>query len=164
MIFLSHNFKDKDIVEPIAVKLKEIYGQENVFYDSWSIKPGESIIGKMNEGITNFKWFFYFISNNSLASSMVDLEWQSALFKSTKEKLRFIPIKLDDCHPPQILLNTLYLDMNADGFDNTLRNIFDIINENETKSYKTKFENLQCEIKKINANKLNIVIKALKIN
>ena len=31
MIFLSHNYKDKDIVEPIAVRLKEIYGEDNVF-------------------------------------------------------------------------------------------------------------------------------------
>ena len=55
MIFLSHNYKDKDIVEPIAVRLKEIYGEDNVFYDSWSIKPGESIIGKMNDGLTKCK-------------------------------------------------------------------------------------------------------------
>lgn len=84
MIFLSHNYKDKDIVEPIAIKLKEIYGQENIFYDSWSIKPGESIIGKMDEGLSKCKWFFFFISNNSLNSSMVGLEWQSALYKATK--------------------------------------------------------------------------------
>lgn len=49
MIFLSHNWKDKDVIEPIAVRLKEVYGEENIFYDSWSIKPGENIIGKMNE-------------------------------------------------------------------------------------------------------------------
>jgi len=116
MIFLSHNYKDKDIVEPIAVRLKEIYGEDNVFYDSWSIKPGESIIGKMNDGLIKCKWFFYFISNNSLNSSMVDLEWQTALYKSAKDGLRFIPIKIDECYPPQILLNTLYLDMYVDGF------------------------------------------------
>ena len=39
-IFLSHNFKDKDIVEHIALKLKSIYGQNNIFHDSWSIQLG----------------------------------------------------------------------------------------------------------------------------
>ena len=43
MIFLSHNSKDKHIVEPIAIKLRDEFGQDNVFYDSWSIQPG----GKM---------------------------------------------------------------------------------------------------------------------
>ena len=100
MIFLSHNWKDKDVIEPIAVRLKEVYGEENIFYDSWSIKPGENIIGKMNEGIEKCKYFFFFISNNSLNSSMVNLEWQSALFKSAKEGIKFIPIKIDNCYPP----------------------------------------------------------------
>ena len=51
MIFLSHNSKDKIIVEPIAIKLREVFGQDNVFYDSWSIQPGDGIIDKMNEGL-----------------------------------------------------------------------------------------------------------------
>lgn len=38
MIFLSHNGKDKDVVEPIAVRLKDVYGEENIFYDSWPIR------------------------------------------------------------------------------------------------------------------------------
>lgn len=163
MIFLSHNYKDKDVVEPIAVKLREIYGQDNVFYDSWSIKPGESIIGKMSEGISKCKWFFFFISNNSLNSSMVDLEWQSALYKSAKEGIKFIPIKVDDCFPPQILVNTLYLDMYTDGFDNTLRNIFDLIDNNDSKDYHKKFENLLCTIEKISINELKIKIEVLKL-
>ena len=163
MIFLSHNYKDKDIVEPIAVRLKEIYGEDNVFYDSWSIKPGESIIGKMNDGLTKCKWFFYFISNNSLNSSMVDLEWQTALYKSAKDGLRFIPIKIDECYPPQILLNTLYLDMYVDGFENTIRNLFDLVNGNNSKSYKSKFENLLCTINKISNNELKIKIEVVKL-
>ena len=163
MIFLSHNYKDKDVVEPIAVRLKEIYGKDNVFYDSWSIKPGESIIGKMNEGLSKCRWFFYFISNNSLNSAMVDLEWQVALYKSAKEGIRFIPIKIDEWYPPQILLNTLYLDMYVDGFENTIRNIFDLINDNDSKKYKSKFENLLCTISKVSKNELKIKIEVIKL-
>lgn len=43
MIFLSHNSKDKRIVEPFANKLAEVFGREKVFYDSWSIQPGDGI-------------------------------------------------------------------------------------------------------------------------
>ena len=78
MIFISHTAKDKAIVEPIALRLAQVYGQNNVFYDSWSIQPGDGIIDKMNEGLTNCKFFFFFVSKNSLQSNMVKLEWQNA--------------------------------------------------------------------------------------
>ena len=85
MIFLSHNFKDKPVVEQVALRLKNIFGQENVFYDSWSIQPGDGIIDKMNEGLTNCKYFFFFVSQSSLASNMVKMEWQNALFKAAQK-------------------------------------------------------------------------------
>ena len=66
MIFLSHNYKDKPVIEQVALKLSDIYGQQNVFYDSWSIQPGDGIIDKMEEGLTNCKFFFFFVSVNSL--------------------------------------------------------------------------------------------------
>lgn len=46
MIFISHNHKDKHIIEPIALRLRQIFGEKKVFYDSWSIQPGEGIIDK----------------------------------------------------------------------------------------------------------------------
>lgn len=46
MIFLSHNYKDKNVVERVALALREVYGQNKVFYDSWSIQPGEGIVDK----------------------------------------------------------------------------------------------------------------------
>lgn len=44
MIFLSHNCNDKIIVRQIAEILSNAFGTENVFYDEWSIQPGDSII------------------------------------------------------------------------------------------------------------------------
>ena len=51
MIFLSHNYKDKPVIEQVALKLSDIYGQQNVFYDSWSIQPDDGIIKKMEESV-----------------------------------------------------------------------------------------------------------------
>ena len=59
MIFLSHNYKDKAIVEQVALRLRSIYGQDKVFYDSWSIQPGDGIIDKMEHGLTNCRYFFF---------------------------------------------------------------------------------------------------------
>ena len=60
MIFLSHNHLDKPVVEQVALELSQRYGQQNVFYDSWSIQPGQGIIDKMEEGLSKCKFFFLF--------------------------------------------------------------------------------------------------------
>ena len=47
MIYISHTKADKPLVEPIAQKIAGVFGQENVFYDSWSIQPGDGIIDRL---------------------------------------------------------------------------------------------------------------------
>ena len=132
MIFLSHNSKDKPIVEPIANRLSEIYGQDKVFYDSWSIQPGEGIIDKMNEGLEKCTLFFFFVSNNSLKSYMVKLEWQNAVMMASKGKTKFVPVRIDDCTMPPILLQTLNIDLYTNGYNVALRQIIDIANGDNT--------------------------------
>ena len=78
-IFVSYNHNDQDLIDTIARKLAIEFGQNNIFYDKWSTQPGESIIGKMDHGLSDFNTFFLFASENSLASPMVRLEWQTAL-------------------------------------------------------------------------------------
>lgn len=126
MIFLSHNSKDKAIVEPIAIRLREIFGQDQVFFDSWSIQPGDGIIDKMNEGLAKCSLFYFFVSKNSLNSYMVKLEWQNAVMKMSKGTARLIPIRIDNCTMPPILSQTLYIDLYTHGFDIALRQIVDM--------------------------------------
>ncbi|WDS35239.1 toll/interleukin-1 receptor domain-containing protein [Pseudoxanthomonas sp.] len=126
MIFISHNYKDKALVEQIALRLKDIFGQENVFYDSWSIQPGDGIIDKMNEGLGACKLFLFFVSKNSLLSNMVKLEWQNAVLQAAKGTSKLIPVKLDDCFMPPILAQNLYIDLYGHGLEVALRQIVDV--------------------------------------
>jgi hypothetical protein len=128
MIFLSHTFLDKPIVGQIAKTLEQRYGKNKVFYDEWSIQPGDSIIQRMDDGLKNCSYFFFFVSENSLRSRMVELEWQSALVKKTKENIKFIPVRIDRCIIPQILTNTLYIDLFNQGLEIAKRQIIDVIN------------------------------------
>ncbi|WP_353163781.1 toll/interleukin-1 receptor domain-containing protein [Empedobacter brevis] len=162
MIFLSHNFKDKPIVEPIAVKLSTVYAMNNVFYDSWSMQPGEGIIDKMNEGLEQCKFFFFFVSKNSLASNMVKLEWQNALYKATQNAAKLIPVKLDDCLMPAILTQTLYIDVFGKGLEFGLRQIIDVINNKNTfTATEQTYENVRGYILKTSQEKeINIEIRA----
>lgn len=143
MIFLSHNYKDKPVIEQVALRLRDIYGQNNVFYDSWSIQPGDGIIDKMNEGLTNCKFFFFFISQNSLNSSMVKLEWQNALFKAAQNRIQFIPIRMDNSIMPALLTQSLYIDLFSQGLEIAIRQMVDVINGNNTyREPKYQFSNL----------------------
>lgn len=143
-IFLSHNSKDKALVEPIATQLSRIYGKESIFYDSWSIKPGEDIIDKMNSGLDKCDIFFFFVSSNSLNSEMVRMEWQNALMLKAKREIRFIPVRMDNSTMPAILTQKLYIDLNKTGFDNGCRQIIDVINGTDTQQYQQEFENFDC--------------------
>lgn len=132
MIFVSHNYRDKGIVEPIAIKLNDAFGEANVFYDSWSIQPGDSIIEKMSKGLQECHLFLFFVSKNSLSSKMVQLEWQNAVMKAIKGELKFIPVRLDDSELPTILLQNIYIDLYTNGIDVTVRQIVDVASGKNT--------------------------------
>jgi hypothetical protein len=131
-IFLSHNFNDKPVVEPIAIRLKDIFGQENVFYDAWSIQPGDGIIQKMNEGLSAPDFVFFFVSDVSLKSKMVELEWQNALYASTKGNVRIIPIRVDGTPMPAILMQNLWIDLHTQGVEAAIMQIVNVIQGNNT--------------------------------
>lgn len=132
MIFLSHTHADKPIVDVIAQRLASVFGQEKIFYDSWSIQPGDGIIDKMNAGLTECRFFFLFVSKRSLQSSMVKLEWQNALLKSTKGETKIIPVRLDDVLLPAVLLQTLYIDIFTQGLETGVRQIVDVTSGRST--------------------------------
>ncbi len=132
MIFLSYNHKDKPVVEEIAVRLRQLFGQDKIFYDSWSIQPGDGIIDRMNKGLGDCKLFLFFVSKNSLQSKMVELEWQNAVIKTTQGKTKIIPVKMDDCMMPPVLLQSLYIDLFGQGLEIALRQIVDVISGRNT--------------------------------
>ncbi|WP_313291547.1 toll/interleukin-1 receptor domain-containing protein [Rhizobium rhizoryzae] len=116
-IFLSHKHEDKPVVEPVAIRLKEIFGEEAIFYDSWSIKPGDGIIEKMNEGLTAPKFVFFFVSELALQSGLVRMEWQNALLKSSRGETRLVPVRIGNVPMPEVLKQNLYIDLYSVGIE-----------------------------------------------
>lgn len=125
-IFISHTAADKGIVEPAALALSRVFGRDNVFYDSWSIQPGDGIIDKMNSGLEECDCFFLFVSQRSLTSEMVKMEWQNALMIQAKRGMRFVPVLLDGCKVPAILLQKRYIDAFRVGMDVAIRQMVDV--------------------------------------
>lgn len=144
MIFLSYNHKDGEILDEIASKFANVFGQDKVFYDKWSILPGDGIIDKMNEGLNETEIFFFFMSKNSLSSEMVKLEWQNALIKKANKKIRFIPVKLDDCNVPVILLQNLYINLYGIGLDVALNQMIDVTKGLTPSIDMRGYQNIRC--------------------
>lgn len=149
-IFLSHAHEDKDIVDGIAKELRALYGQDKVFYDSWSMKPGESFIEGMDKGLSKCKFFFLFMSETSMKKPMVRLEWHNALVNSLYERSSFIPVRVDDIKPPNILISTLYIDMYNRGITQTIEDMKQLISGNGiyNPDLIKPFENLEVKYEK----------------
>jgi hypothetical protein len=148
VIFLSHTHADKPLVDQIARQLAAAFGQDQIFYDSWSIQPGEGIIERMNVGLTDCKVFFFFVSKKSLQSEMVKLEWQNALLKATKGQTRIVPVRLDDVLMPAVLLQTLYIDVFGQGLETAIRQMVDVATGRNTytSAPQQTFENVRAYV------------------
>ncbi len=127
MIFISYSHKDKEVVAPIAETIRKTFGDEKVFFDQWSIQPGDFFLEKMEGGLASFRYFFFFMSKNSLSSQMVGLEWRNALMKVVKGEATLIPVKLDDCLIPNILMQNLYINLYGCGIEFAVRQIIDVV-------------------------------------
>lgn len=124
MIFLSHQTKDKEFVRQFAIKLAEKFGKERIFYDEWNIRPGDSIPGEMSKGLENMTHFFYFLTENSLQSVMVEAEWHVAFMKQAKDKnIKFVVVRADDVNPPALLEPLRFIDLYMQGEDVALEEI-----------------------------------------
>lgn len=161
MIFLSHNHADKPFVEPIAHALAAAHGKDKVFYDSWSIRPGDSIIAAMNDGLARATYVFVFFTKNALASNMVSLEWYNALMLSAKGKLRIVPVRSDEGSLPVLLSDRLYIDLYTHGIEAAVRQMVDLVrgetvptNEPET------FSNLEATLGDVVGGSISVVVRA----
>jgi len=160
-IFLSHNHNDKPLVEAVALKLADIFGQDQVFYDSWSIRPGDGIIDRMNKGLEAPEFVFFFVSANSLASGMVKLEWQNALYSATKGKTRLIPVRVDGSDMPAVLRQTLFIDMHTIGLEAAIAQIVSVTQGNASFTPQHQgFSNLTYSFAKLEDDSIEITVNA----
>ena len=125
-VFLSHNHQDKPFVRKLA-NLLQSQGL-NVWLDERKIRAGESITGKISEGLEINDIFIVVLSQNSINAPWVNEELKVALNKRIKKQCKIIPIVLGDCEIPTFLIDYLYLDFRKeDVFIENMENLLDSI-------------------------------------
>jgi small GTP-binding protein len=94
-VFLSHSSKDKHIVRPLAERLRN--DGLNVWFDEWSIRAGDNIPHKIEEGLEQSRVLVLCMSANAFGSDWAELESQTFRFRDPLNKeRRFIPLRLDE--------------------------------------------------------------------
>jgi hypothetical protein len=94
-VFLSHSTKDKEVVRPLAERLRAD-GVE-VWFDEWEIKPGDSIPAKIEEALERSRVLVLCMSANAFGSDWAQLESGTFRFRDPlNQERRLLPLRLDD--------------------------------------------------------------------
>ncbi len=93
-VFISHNKADKISSRLLAIALVE--QGIGVWFDEWEIRPGDSIIGGLEAGLSDSDVFMLVWSAHASASKWVGTEIRAYLTRRVADdSLRVIPILLD---------------------------------------------------------------------
>lgn len=90
-VFVSHASEDKDLfVRPLVEKLKKLGCK--VFYDELSIKWGDSLREKIDEGLHKCKYGIVVLSPNFFAKKWTQVELNALFSRQMNEKKLILPI------------------------------------------------------------------------
>lgn len=95
--FISHNKEDKESARILAISLVE--QGIDVWFDDWELRPGDSIVGGIESGLSECNVFVLVWSRAASNSRWVGTEVRAYIRRRVDEhSLRIIPIMLD--HTP----------------------------------------------------------------
>jgi len=102
-VFISYASEDKErFVLDFAQKLNS--KGINIWVGFWKIYPGDSLVDKIfEEGIRNAQTVILILSKYSIDKPWVREELNASVVKRIKEKIKLIPVVIDDCQVPESL-------------------------------------------------------------
>nr|WP_042179657.1 toll/interleukin-1 receptor domain-containing protein [Kibdelosporangium sp. MJ126-NF4]CEL13945.1 hypothetical protein [Kibdelosporangium sp. MJ126-NF4]CTQ88314.1 hypothetical protein [Kibdelosporangium sp. MJ126-NF4] len=112
-VFVSYRSTDHIEAERLAVDLRG-HGHQ-VWLDTWELRPGDSVVQKMDEGLAAARYLVLCCSTNSSASPWQSREWMSALHRQVSGKgVTLLPVILTGGAAPAILADIKHVDLTAD--------------------------------------------------
>lgn len=119
-VFLSHSNKDKSFVRKLAADLRA--NGHTVWIDEAEINVGDSLIGKIRDGLDNVDYVAAVLSKNSIESEWVKKELEIASNREIEEKrVIVLPLLIDKVELPGFLKGKFYADFtDPDKYDEML--------------------------------------------
>jgi len=114
VIFLCHSSKDKPFVRKLAQRLNA--DGIDTWVDEMEVRIGDSIHDRINEGLARSDFLAVVLSRASIASRWVREELNSAasMEKLTRQGVFILPILLERCDIPPLLLDRRYANFTED--------------------------------------------------
>lgn len=129
-LFISHNSKDKNFVRRLVQDLES--RKLNVWFDERELKPGDSIVGGISEGLKDTDYLAIVLSKASIKSRWVNAELNAALMDQLSGKGTVVlPIMIEDCEVPPLLRDRLYADFRSD-YNKGLQNLLRVLEQEST--------------------------------
>jgi ligand-binding sensor domain-containing protein len=126
-IFISYSHSDKKYVNRITIDLEN--AGMSVWVDEKKIKVGDSILKKIEEGISKCDFFCLVISRHSVNSKWVEREFETALeAQLSTGGPKILPLLIQDVEPPLLLKNIKYADFSK-GYNSGFMQLLDAIKE-----------------------------------
>jgi hypothetical protein len=101
-VFISHRRKEDDLAEALANEIKD--AGHNVWLDVWRIDLGDSIVEKMNEGLSGAAYVVLCYSSIGVDSPWMSREWMSALARQLNgEGIKILPVMLTAGEVPALI-------------------------------------------------------------
>jgi HEAT repeat protein len=118
-LFISYTRDDRPFVERLARDLRDL--DLKVWWDRWEMKVGDSLIEKIEEGISESSWLAVVLSSKSVRSSWVKREVEAAMVGEIQDRrLVVLPLLVSDCELPPFLRAKVFADFRStyqEGFD-----------------------------------------------
>ena len=133
-VFISHASEDKArFVLDFAIRLR---GQGvDAWVDTWEILPGDSLVKRIfDEGIGQAQAVIVVLSMQSVEKPWVRDEMETAVIKRINERIRLIPVVLDDCNVPEALIAIKWIRIrDLNHYEAELTQVVDAIFEHRSK-------------------------------
>lgn len=112
-VFISYSAKDRITAASIADELRR--RGVSVWFDQQEILAGDSLVGRISEGIDSSDYLLVLLSRSSLDSAWVQREVGIAFDRfGTEAGNVIIPVKIDDSPIPPLFKSQRYADFAAD--------------------------------------------------
>jgi small GTP-binding protein len=123
-VFLSHSSKDKDIVRPLAERLRQ--DGLRVWFDEFVLKPGDNLPQKIDDGLEESRVLVLCMSANAFGSEWTQLESGTFRFRDPLNKeRRFIPLRLDEVPIKDSLAQFLHINWSPEDRPDEYRKLFE---------------------------------------
>lgn len=112
-VFISHRGSDNYEAEQLAIKLRD--ASHDVWLDIWKIDLGDSIIERINQGLTGSTYVVVCYSSSGVEVPWMSREWMATLARQLNGfQVKLLPVVLTGGQPPAILADLKYADLTRD--------------------------------------------------